>query len=87
MASTVPKSPTFLSLPLEIRREIYLHLFLRPKSIDTNYGRFFPNSQREGYPNGLRNTSIFRVSKQISEESLDVFYRENVFVVKLQDGR
>lgn len=61
---------TLTSLPLELRREIYSYL------LDAR--RTSPDASDEGYEPKYA-TSLFLVSKRISEESLEFFYDQNVF--------
>lgn len=64
-----PKSPSFLDLPLELRREIY-HYCLPPKPFAVCVGLFIPRySLRSSKLIGL-----LSVSKQVNDEALDILY-------------
>lgn len=75
--------PLFLSLPLEIRRDIYA--LLLPSSLCVTlwpqHNRWF--LRRSIY---FRNSiSILLLNQQISSEALDVLYRQNSFIMSLND--
>ena len=63
--------PTITDMPLEIRRKIYANLLL-----EKNVLRF----DAKGYVYPRFETSLFRLSKEISAESLRFFYTENAFI-------
>ena len=66
---------SFLSLPLELRQEIYSYLILAANV--PNYKHFYcPNFRRE-----VGRTALLRVNKQISCEALDYMYTENRFSI------
>ncbi|KAI1654303.1 hypothetical protein F4813DRAFT_371333 [Daldinia decipiens] len=91
----VSQSSIFLRLPLEIREKIYLQLLLfrddvgvqslTPKldrwikSMWDDSGSTFCGDEDDIVPRGR--TSILYVSKQISDEALDVLYQRNTFVI------
>ncbi|KAI8960302.1 hypothetical protein F5Y11DRAFT_330460 [Daldinia sp. FL1419] len=92
----VSQSSIFLRLPLEIREEIYLQLLLFGDDVDVqsltlDFDRWIksmwddgPESVFCGSGNAtapLRRTSILRVSRQVSEEALNVLYQRNIFVI------
>ncbi|KAF3922602.1 hypothetical protein AA313_de0205553 [Arthrobotrys entomopaga] len=71
---------SFLSLPRELRDEIYRHLVVseppcRPVSVTSND---LPDVFQR------RNLSIFRTCRQIYEEAEKVFYSENIFTVEVR---
>ncbi|KAI1478647.1 hypothetical protein K445DRAFT_26851 [Daldinia sp. EC12] len=91
----VSQSSIFLGLPLEIREEIYLQLLLfrddvEVKSLSPKLDKWIKSIWHgtqsdfydEGDPNASRRrTSILRVSRQVSEEALNVLYQRNTFVI------
>jgi hypothetical protein len=87
-----PKAPAptgLLRLPIEIRLQIYYHCIPRKRIIEVVHPRFvpqYPFDSEDGsdYWDLNRNrNSIFRLSKQISEEALDVLYGDNIFKLYL----
>ncbi|KAI1808770.1 hypothetical protein F4811DRAFT_183922 [Daldinia bambusicola] len=87
---------TFLGLPLEIREEIYLQLLgfrddVEVKSLAPKLDRWIDsiwhddtqsNMYGDGDPNASRGrTSILCVSRQVSEEALNVLYQRNAFII------
>ncbi|KAK6542080.1 hypothetical protein TWF694_007849 [Orbilia ellipsospora] len=69
----------FLSLPLELREEIYYYLLLIPKSkIDLQN----LNEARLDRPN--LDLSILRVNKQVHEEASTILYSRNIFTILLR---
>lgn len=70
----------FLSLPLELRRKIYSYLLTFHTPI-TRYKRSVDDWRlsRRGTKDKIKN--LLLVSKQVSEEALDVFYGNNTFEV------
>lgn len=82
--STIPAQPTFTGIPLEIRREIYRHLLVRPSPVEL--GHMKPWSQDNWWSLALKPTAIFLVSRQVSEEALDMFYGGSGFQVLLDHG-
>ena len=90
----------FLSLPLEVREDIYSHLLQR-SAIVVQYLQFeadqwimsiWEDPERQAFYADMedfiprRKTSILCVSKQISEEALQVLYGRNVFIVHVHGG-
>ncbi|OCL13537.1 hypothetical protein AOQ84DRAFT_104920 [Glonium stellatum] len=76
-----------LSVPLEIRREIYRYLLIQqnPIAVDLVYmfKQFF---DRHGTSPGRDSRiNILLASRQVCEEALDVLYGENVFQIHLYD--
>ncbi|KAI1468246.1 uncharacterized protein F4812DRAFT_359920 [Daldinia caldariorum] len=86
----------FLSLPLEIREEIYLQLLgfrddVEVKSLSPKLDRWInsiwhdsthSDSCCDGDSNGSRGrTSILRVSRQVGGEALNVLYQRNTFAI------
>ncbi|KAE8451696.1 hypothetical protein EG329_003153 [Mollisiaceae sp. DMI_Dod_QoI] len=90
----------FLCLPLEIRESIYIHLLLRSAvlvqyldfEVDSWIKSIWEDPERLDYfadAEGIvpkRKTSILSVSRQISEEALNVLYGRNLFIVHIHDG-
>ena len=89
---------TFLTLPLEMRREVYRHLLHHPAPFVVNYLYYStvwkrPVGMGKDYYSWLRewtdvkiHTSTLRVSKQVSDEALDVLYGENSYEIRLGGG-
>jgi hypothetical protein len=90
----------FLCLPLELREKIYFHLLLR-SAIHVQYLNFevdpwirsiWEDSERLALYDEVediapkRKTGILSVSRQISEESLNVLYGRNLFIVTVHGG-
>ncbi|KAJ6256373.1 hypothetical protein Dda_8873 [Drechslerella dactyloides] len=71
----------FLTLPPEIRDEIYSYLVCFNEPAIHNAA--LPPNQPDYQPIPRLDLSIFRVSKQIHEESSRVFYSQNVFPVRM----
>lgn len=63
--------PTFQTIPLELRRKVYDYLLLDQNVCYTKVDKRMQSRYC---------TSLFTVSQQISMESLDYFYTQNVFV-------
>lgn len=84
-------TPSFLGIPLEIRREIYRYLLVVPWHIGLDGKMFFEHAVKDWSEltkyDPERSIAILRASKQISEEALDVFYSENFFGVALGSKR
>ncbi|KAE9989935.1 hypothetical protein EG327_002077 [Venturia inaequalis] len=78
-----PISPSFLDLPLELRREIY-HYCLPPKPFAVCVGLFVPRYSLRSSPS----TGLLSVSKQINDEALDILYGQALckFDLHLQKG-
>ena len=69
-----PTQPTgLLNLPVEIRLEIYRYSLIRQEPIQLHIVRFYPD-QRDP-----KRHAVVLISRQLSEEALDVLYGENVF--------
>jgi len=71
--------PSFDSIPIDIRHEIYSYILL-----DQNvaYVKSDTGSACDPLKWGLKfETALFRVSKSISRESLEYFYSRNAFIV------
>ena len=73
---------SFLSLPLELRQMVYEKVLLVTED-DTQYRDHptYNNRPHIPQPRPKLTTSLFTVSKQVSEEALACFYSENGFVV------
>lgn len=73
----------FLDLPYEIRRDIYYHCIPRRKEINVRSPSF--PLEDYGFMEGdfinqeYSRINILRLSKQITEECLDILYGENIF--------
>ncbi|KAF8847870.1 hypothetical protein BDZ45DRAFT_681615 [Acephala macrosclerotiorum] len=93
------RSSGFLRLPLEIREKIYLHLLLRSavlvQYLNFEVGPWIMSMWED--PEWLafddtediipkRKTGILSVSRQISEEALNVLYGRNLFIVAVHGG-
>ena len=72
---------TLMSVPLEIRQEVYSYLLLstRAFSEQSTYNIRSP-MQESPLPKPSISTSLFRVNQQISHEALSYFYGKNLFV-------
>lgn len=77
------KPSGFFCLPLEIREEIYFHL-LSHSAIFVQYLNFEVYTWMWEDPE--RKTGILSVSRQISEEALNVLYGRNLFIVTVHGG-
>jgi hypothetical protein len=77
MTTPSPQHLPFLDLPLELRESIY-SLYFKPAD------RLIQNAslQEEGYYGGVYkfDFDVYRVNKQLYEESKRVWKRENMFV-------
>ncbi|AEO56089.1 hypothetical protein MYCTH_2300594 [Thermothelomyces thermophilus ATCC 42464] len=81
--------PTFLTLPLELRLEIYSHLLVLPpppprESLRPIYRCSFAASRALGSPTGTNSKptlhpQILRVNKQTYHEALPILYGQNTF--------
>ncbi|KAL2179264.1 uncharacterized protein P884DRAFT_268417 [Thermothelomyces heterothallicus CBS 202.75] len=81
--------PTFLTLPLEVRLEIYSHLLVLPPppprdSLRAVYRCSFAASRALGSPTGTSSKptlhpQILRVNKQTYHEALPILYGQNTF--------
>jgi len=77
----------FTSLPLELRERVYFYLLVSDKPIIphlcgksmTGRGIKFHDDNQEGHNAVYKRLPITRVSKQIREESLSIFYGDNTF--------
>lgn len=79
-----------LGVPLEIRQQIYRYFLVRRVPIELDFLNFHPYQWSDEFCKWLdveRNTAVLLVSRQLSEEALDVLYGENVFKVVLHGGR
>jgi len=65
-----PTPPTLLTLPLEIRRQIYLHL-LHPRPSPTAFQQTFP-------------LPILLLNHQLHTEASDTLYRHNTFSIEIE---
>jgi len=85
-----PTRPTgLLGIPLEIRLEIYRYFLIRQEPIKLQFLTFHPNqwpSKDDNPLNAKRRTVVLLISRQLSEEALNVLYGENVFEVALHWG-
>ncbi|KAF2804523.1 uncharacterized protein BDZ99DRAFT_397596 [Mytilinidion resinicola] len=83
-----PKTPAptgLLRLPFEILLQIYYHCIPRKRIIEVAHLCFIPQwlPDLEDGQDFEDDNSIFLLSKQISEEALDVLYGDNVFKLYL----
>lgn len=78
-----PKDPSFLDLPLELRREIY-HYCLPPKQFAVCVGLFVPRYSLRS----CQSIGLLSVSKQVNDEALDILYGQALckFDLHLQKG-
>ena len=75
--------PSFLDLPFELRRMVYSHLLLDTNVMDMLQWYGLPNTPPRSLEECFQPvfcTALFRVSKQVSIESLEYFYTENAFI-------
>ncbi|KAK6532744.1 hypothetical protein TWF281_006921 [Arthrobotrys megalospora] len=73
--------PTFLTLPRELRDEIYSHLLIHPTPPTPTYLQT-PISSRPKYkPVKLSTLSILRVNQQVHDEAAAVLYSSNTFSI------
>lgn len=81
-----PIQPTgLLGVPLEIRLEIYRYLLTRRELIESQPPIFYDDQwPNKDFPlNTKRHPVVLLVSRQLSEEALNVLYGENVFEFSL----
>lgn len=79
---TPPVAPAgLLRLPLEIRLQIYRYCVFQNRSVEITRSL----NDRSWHANENKNSILF-LSKQISEEALDILYGENVFKMHLNGG-
>lgn len=79
-----PRATSFIELPPEIRNKIYRHIFnhihcvpIKPNSTDRLRVHVYSGTDSFPYP-----TSVLRLSKQISNEALDILYGETRFTIE-----
>ncbi|KAF3197806.1 hypothetical protein TWF106_000373 [Orbilia oligospora] len=94
MSHNPPSHSTFLSLPREIRDEIFSYLLIcgSPPRLNNypNPIRSFdhlPSKLPISYIMRCRHLSLFRVSKQIHREAAEVFYKRNVWPIRMVIAR
>ena len=77
-----------LGIPLKIRLEIYRYSLIRRKPINLQFLNYrLYQSLHENYkPLNPKGHTVVLVSRQISEEALNVLYGENVFEITLHQG-
>jgi len=86
----------FLGLPLEVREKIYFHLLLRSAvfvqdlhfEVESWIRSMWEDHEQLAFFDHIpkRKTGILSVSKQISEETLNVLYGRNLFIVLVHGG-
>jgi hypothetical protein len=76
-------SATLPDIPLELRQEVYRYIFLAREPIDL---RSLVIKDEQTWPECKKRTAILCVSRQISGETLDVLYGENVFEIDIHHG-
>ncbi|KAI9891148.1 MAG: hypothetical protein M1814_002991 [Vezdaea aestivalis] len=83
----IPKSVTFLSLPPEIRNQIYELMFVRPSIRPVCRDPLHTEDQSAVYytSNLYHYTSVLRSCKQIHSEATNVLYGMNNFIVYSMD--
>lgn len=84
-----PMRKGFLDLPYELRREVYCYYIPRRRQIDVKWVSissvdYFQIMHK--FLDADFNPIILRLSKQISEECLNILYGENTFRVSLKNG-
>jgi hypothetical protein len=88
--------PSFLSLPLELRFQIYHYLIPRRSVIDVSDPYLYPpwSSEEDSialshyWHLGPRRHALLSVSKQVSDECQAILYSENIFKLHLNgDGQ
>ena len=72
--------PSFMQLPLEIRREIYRHCLVAQGPINPHPATFGPPKYATDEAN-KPSVQLLRANKQIEAEAADVLYSENQWVV------
>ncbi|KAF3118910.1 hypothetical protein TWF569_004629 [Orbilia oligospora] len=95
MSHNPPPHPTFLSLPREIRDEIFSYLLIchRSPQLNNNHPNairsfdHLPSKLPAPYKMRCRHLSLFRVSKQIHREAAEVFYKRNVWPIRMVIAR
>lgn len=73
------ETPTFLSLPQELRDEIYRHLLVSNLPIKCCPVRY--NRDTNNPPMALLPTAILQVCRQIHDEAQNIMLRENTFII------
>ncbi|KAL3469914.1 hypothetical protein BJX99DRAFT_264732 [Aspergillus californicus] len=72
----------FLDLPYELRRQIYCHCIPRRNQVNVQSPSLFLQGAWYMNPNSSR-INVLRLSKQITEECLDILYGETNFRLRL----
>lgn len=82
-----PRATSFIELPPEIRNKIYRYIFnhihcvpIKPNSSRQLRAHVYSDMKSFPYP-----TSVLRLSKQISNEALDILYGETRFTIEGTD--
>ncbi|KAK2873816.1 hypothetical protein FQN49_002040 [Arthroderma sp. PD_2] len=89
MAKSMDTQSRFLNLPFEIRHEIYSHCIpYKSHFEEIRYFRARDSTSQPSRPANIKNkNAILRVSKQISEECLNMLYGKNRFYITLNASR
>ncbi|KAF3234673.1 hypothetical protein TWF217_003574 [Orbilia oligospora] len=95
MSHNPQSHPTFLSLPREIRDEVFSYLLIchRSPQLNNNHPNaicsfdHLPSKLPAPYKMRCRHLSLFRVSKQIHREAAEVFYKRNVWPIRMVIAR
>lgn len=81
-ASAAHKRSLFLTLPVEIRLEIFAHLLIIPASAPppSQYQQHFPVHRLSPNTPSLLHPAILRTCQQLHAEALPLLYQRNVFL-------
>lgn len=97
MISTLPSLRPqigLLDLPLELHLQIYHHLIPRKRIVEVSLNRFdfgladplyHCHSALADSRYHKENNAILRISKQISNEGLDILYGQNIFIARIHE--
>jgi len=77
-------STEFLGIPIELRRHIYQYCLVSPDPIIVRH--LLGNTYTSNRAPPQLHTNILRVSKQITNEAMEVLYGSNTFLLFLESG-
>ncbi|KAK6529605.1 hypothetical protein TWF281_008774, partial [Arthrobotrys megalospora] len=83
----------FLTLPRELRDQIYTYLLVSPPRLSRNrkYKSYTDQFQTlelsSTYKIRCRNLSLFRVNRQIHDEASEIFYKKNIWPIRIVMAR